>query len=121
MVYVNKARARHAAQISEIVHGVADETHGATNKSTGDGFLVVWRIRDLDYAGRIADLSARPASAPRDASLRSLFAFAKILAGLHVSPVLAEYRTHPGPRVGNCGEVWLGLRPVKPTFWGFAR
>ena len=36
MVFVN--------QLSEIVHGIADEFHGMANKTNGDSFLMVWRL-----------------------------------------------------------------------------
>mmetsp|Transcript_51738 Transcript_51738/g.95738 ORF Transcript_51738/g.95738 Transcript_51738/m.95738 type:complete len:309 (-) Transcript_51738:127-1053(-) len=75
-------------QIAEIVHGIVNETHGAANKNNGDMFLLIWRIRyesrgkvDHEQVARYADLS--------------MFAFARILGGIHRSPVLSKYRNHP--------------------------
>lgn len=82
-------------QIAEIVHGVVDEFHGAANKNTGDTFLMVWRIptisEERNKSSKIADMS--------------MLAFTRILAAVHRSPVLAQYRGHPGlqQRLGrNC-------------------
>jgi len=75
-------------QIAEIVHGIVNETHGAANKNNGDMFLLIWRIRyernhsvDHEQVARYADLS--------------MYAFARILGGIHRSPVLRVYRDHP--------------------------
>jgi class 3 adenylate cyclase len=75
MVFVNR--------ISEIVHGVVDEFHGAANKNNGDMFLMIWKTSDLDegYASRLADMS--------------MVAFTRILGAVNRSPVLAAYRSHP--------------------------
>jgi len=76
MLFVNR--------IGEIVHGCVDDFHGAPNKNIGDAFLLVWRISGLttDRQKKLADMS--------------VMAFVKILANINKSPVLAEYREHPG-------------------------
>eukprot|EP00928_Gymnodinium_smaydae_P024544 TRINITY_DN19832_c0_g2_i1.p1 TRINITY_DN19832_c0_g2~~TRINITY_DN19832_c0_g2_i1.p1 ORF type:complete len:973 (+),score=191.47 TRINITY_DN19832_c0_g2_i1:204-3122(+) len=72
-------------QIAEIVHGVVNEYFGAPNKNNGDQFLLIWRCDSGLQAGldakKLADMS--------------MIAVAKILAGIHQSPVLARYRAHP--------------------------
>jgi class 3 adenylate cyclase len=76
MVYVN--------QIAEIVHAMIDEFLGFPNKNLGDAFLVVWKldINDEERCVRICDLS--------------LMMGVKLMAAVHKSPVLWEYRSHPG-------------------------
>mmetsp|Transcript_28443 Transcript_28443/g.45667 ORF Transcript_28443/g.45667 Transcript_28443/m.45667 type:complete len:1007 (+) Transcript_28443:35-3055(+) len=76
MAFVNR--------ISEIVHGGVDEFHGAANKNNGDQYLIIWRTSDLDdgYSSKLADMS--------------VVAFARILGAVNRSPVLANYRGHPG-------------------------
>eukprot|EP00927_Polykrikos_kofoidii_P071957 TRINITY_DN68136_c0_g1_i1.p1 TRINITY_DN68136_c0_g1~~TRINITY_DN68136_c0_g1_i1.p1 ORF type:complete len:965 (-),score=134.27 TRINITY_DN68136_c0_g1_i1:722-3616(-) len=71
-------------QIAEIVHGVADEFHGAVNKNYGDGFLTIWRTWELEdqKVVKLADMS--------------MVAVSRILAAINKSPVLAGYRSHPG-------------------------
>jgi len=71
-------------QIAEIVHGVVNEFHGAANKNNGDTYLVVWTVSDSEFEvkQRFADMS--------------VVAFARILAAVHRSPLLATYREHPG-------------------------
>merc|ERR1719253_365041 len=71
-------------QIAEIVHGVINECRGAPNKNSGDMFLVIWRVedREKDSNKRLAGLS--------------ILAFSRILGSLHRSPLIAEYRKHPG-------------------------
>jgi len=85
-------------QIAEIVHGVVSQFHGAANKNNGDTFLLVWRISGVDGAmmvKRMADMST--------------IAFAKILAAIHRSPILATYRGHPAlqQRLGGTCRVCL--------------
>jgi class 3 adenylate cyclase len=97
-------------RIAEIVHAMVDEFHGFPNKNTGEAFLVVWKIRpdetkendlhteDKDGCLRLADLS--------------LMFGIKLIASVHKSPVLWEYRGHPGliARVPNfCVSLGLGL------------
>jgi class 3 adenylate cyclase len=88
-------------QIAEIVHGVVNEFHGAANKNNGDTFLIIWRTSGLsqDMVARMADMS--------------MISFAKILGSVHRSPILANYRNHPGlqQRLGsNCRvHVSMGL------------
>jgi len=38
-------------QIAEIVHGIADEFHGAPNRNNGESFLVIWRLEDIKEGG----------------------------------------------------------------------
>lgn len=80
-------------QIAEIVHGIVDEYYGAANKNNGDMFLITWPLENLDAQSvtRLAEMS--------------VCSFAMILGALHRSPLLAEYRRHPGlqQRLGsNC-------------------
>lgn len=86
-------------RIAEIVHGVVDEFHGAANKNMGDVFLIIWRTAGmaLPKVRRMADMS--------------VFAFAKILGGVHRSNVLASYRYHPGlqQRLGSDCRVNLSF------------
>jgi len=86
-------------QIAEIVHGVVNEFHGAANKNNGDTFLIIWRTAGMpkDKEMRLADMS--------------IFAFAKILGGVHSSNVLAAYRFHPGlqQRLGSGCRVHLSF------------
>lgn len=87
-------------QIAEILHGVADEFHGAANKNNGDTFLIVWRASaddDEEDTAKIADMS--------------MVAFTKILGAIHRSSTLAEYRSHPGliQRLGRHCRVNLSF------------
>lgn len=85
-------------QIAEIVHGLVNECHGAVNTNNGETFLIIWKMEvdstDADET-RFADLS--------------LIAFARILGQVHMSPLLARYRQHPGlqQRLGNMNRVDL--------------
>jgi len=72
-------------QVGEIVHGCVDDYHGAPNKNIGSAFLIVWRLAAFDDAEsqrKLADMA--------------LMAFAKIIAEVNKSRVLAIYREHPG-------------------------
>jgi len=84
-------------QVAEIVHGVTDEFHGAPNKNNGDTFLVIWRTTGMEceLSSKLADLAVT--------------AFARIIGAVHQSPVLANYRGHPGLqwRVGSDYRVTL--------------
>lgn len=86
-------------QIAEIVHGMVDEYYGAANKNNGDMFLIIWRLEELqeDDITRLAEMS--------------VCSFAMILGDLHRSPVLAEYRSHPGlqQRLGSDCRVNLSF------------
>jgi len=86
-------------QIAEIVHGVVDEFHGAANKNMGEVFLIIWRTAGVlpEKVQRLADMS--------------VYAFAKILGGVHRSNVLATYRYHPGlqQRLGSDCRVNLSF------------
>lgn len=86
-------------QIAEIVHGVVDGSHGAANKNNGDTFLIIWRLEEVEQhkRSRCADLA--------------LLAFSQVLGSLHASPVLADYRGHPGlqMRLGACVRVNLSF------------
>lgn len=68
-------------QVSEIVHGCVDDYHGAPNKNTGEAFLLVWRLTVAERVTKIADMA--------------MMSFAKIVAELNKSRVLAVYRRHP--------------------------
>jgi class 3 adenylate cyclase len=76
MTYVN--------QVAEIVHGLADEFHGAACMNTGDTFLVIWSTTNLDIDERkkMADMA--------------VLAAVRIFGAVHSSATLAQYRTHPG-------------------------
>jgi len=76
MIFVN--------QIGEIVHGCVDDYNGAPNKNIGDSFLLIWRISNFDAEGRqkIGDMA--------------IMSFVRIITELNKSPVLAQYRKHPG-------------------------
>lgn len=86
-------------QIAEIVHGVTDEFHGAPNRNDGESFLIIWRTDGINSYGtqRLAEMS--------------IVAFARMLGAVHRSPVLAEYRTHPGLQqvLGSGWSVNLGF------------
>merc|ERR1712187_783327 len=71
-------------QVGEIVHGCVDDYHGAPNKNLGDAFLLVWRLAGIEqYKQRkLADMA--------------VISLVKIVAEINKSPVLAEYRGHPG-------------------------
>jgi len=69
-------------QIAEIVHAMVSEFHGAPNKNLGQAFLVVWKIQDTSEAQRKADLA--------------LLCALRVVAEINKSPVLADYREHPG-------------------------
>lgn len=76
MVFVN--------QIAEIVHGCVDEFHGAPNKNIGDCFLLVWRLSGVkpEKQTKLADMA--------------IMSFVQIVSEINKSPVLAQYREHPG-------------------------
>mmetsp|Transcript_77613 Transcript_77613/g.251291 ORF Transcript_77613/g.251291 Transcript_77613/m.251291 type:complete len:1086 (-) Transcript_77613:120-3377(-) len=71
-------------QVSEIVHGCTDDWHGAPSKNLGDAFMLVWRLTGTtpERQTKLADMS--------------VMAFAKIVAEINKSRVLAVYRAHPG-------------------------
>lgn len=71
-------------QVGEIVHGCVDDYHGAPNKNIGDSFLLIWRLSGVeeDRQTKLADMS--------------LMSFVRIIAAINTSPVLADYRLHPG-------------------------
>jgi len=76
MLFVNR--------VGEIVHGCVDDYHGAPNKNIGDSFLLVWRLSGAsgEKQTKLADMA--------------ITSFIKIVAAINKSPVLAEYRGHPG-------------------------
>lgn len=84
-------------QVAEIVHGVIGEFSGAANKNNGDTFLIVWRTSGEE-----------PSKIPKMADM-SMMAFTMILGAIHRSPVLAQYRTHPGlqQRLGKDCRIHL--------------
>merc|ERR1719197_906013 len=76
MIFVN--------QVGEIVHGCVDDYNGAPNKNIGDSFLLVWRLSGVsfDRQTKLADMA--------------IMSFVRIVTELNKSPVLAQYRKHPG-------------------------
>jgi len=76
MIFVN--------QIGEIVHGCVDDFHGAPNKNMGETFLLIWRLSGVSPGCqmKLADMA--------------MMAFVRIIAEVNKSPVLAQYRHHPG-------------------------
>eukprot|EP00927_Polykrikos_kofoidii_P002838 TRINITY_DN11134_c0_g2_i1.p1 TRINITY_DN11134_c0_g2~~TRINITY_DN11134_c0_g2_i1.p1 ORF type:complete len:1011 (-),score=184.11 TRINITY_DN11134_c0_g2_i1:105-3137(-) len=76
MVFVNL--------VGEIVHGCADDYNGAPNKNIGDSFLIVWR------------LSSAPSERQTKLADMAIMAFIQVLIAINKSPVLEEYRKHPG-------------------------
>jgi len=80
-------------QVAEIIHGVANEYHGAPNQNSGESFLLIWRIgvshKHHELTGHNRELASRYADL-------SVVAFCKIFGSLHRSPTLAQYRYHPG-------------------------
>lgn len=91
-------------QIAEIVHGVADEYHGAVNRNSGDSFLLVWQPErrnrnEVKWQEELDDPAAYEKKLKQDrmkVSEMSFVACVKIIAAIQRSPVLAEYRWHPG-------------------------
>jgi len=85
-------------QVGEIVHGCVDDYHGAPNKNMGDAFLLVWRLSGVPHERqkKLADMA--------------IMSFVRIVAEINKSPLLAEYRGHPGmlQRVQNF-RVALGF------------
>mmetsp|Transcript_5113 Transcript_5113/g.8332 ORF Transcript_5113/g.8332 Transcript_5113/m.8332 type:complete len:1033 (+) Transcript_5113:163-3261(+) len=90
MLFVNR--------IGEIVHGCVDDYHGAPNKNIGDAFLLVWRLSgvSLERQTKLADMA--------------IMSFIRIIEAINKSPVLADYRGHPGmlQRV-PCYRVQMGF------------
>jgi class 3 adenylate cyclase len=86
-------------QLAEIVHGVVDSHGGAANQNNGNTFLLVWRMTGISSqkAGKLGDMA--------------VLAFAKILGAIHRSPLLAEYRAHPGlqQRLGSNHKVTMSV------------
>ncbi|KAF4754346.1 Adenylyl/guanylyl cyclase, partial [Perkinsus olseni] len=70
--------------IGQIVHGIVDEFHGAANKNIGDAFLLVWRLPEdnPEQRKKMCDMA--------------IMSFVKVVAAVNKSPVLYEYRKHPG-------------------------
>eukprot|EP00931_Biecheleriopsis_adriatica_P121079 TRINITY_DN9615_c0_g1_i1.p1 TRINITY_DN9615_c0_g1~~TRINITY_DN9615_c0_g1_i1.p1 ORF type:complete len:994 (-),score=224.48 TRINITY_DN9615_c0_g1_i1:118-3099(-) len=71
-------------QVGEIVHGCVDDFHGSPNKNIGDSFLLVWRLSGAsrEVQTKLADMA--------------LMSYAKVIAEINKSRVLASYRQHPG-------------------------
>lgn len=86
-------------QIAEIVHGEVDECQGAVNKNDGSTFVIIWRVNGMDWVekGKMAEMS--------------IFAFARCMASIGKSPLLATYQTHPGlqQRLGKDCRVELSF------------
>jgi class 3 adenylate cyclase len=68
--------------IAEIIHAICDIHCGAPNKNNGDTFLLVWQIGSEEYRSKMADLC--------------ILSSVKACAAVQKSPVLYEYRRHPG-------------------------
>lgn len=90
-------------QIAEVVHGVVNELAGAPNRNSGEYFLVIWRVMENAQVSEVSskDVNAHACSNKSQSVVgrlagMSIVAFAKILGGLHRSPILATYRGHPG-------------------------
>merc|ERR1719379_2765364 len=98
-------------QIAEIVHGVVDAYHGAVNRNSGDAFLLIWRNPNKDpfedrffFPEASPDNSRSRSFACDDGNLKdsrrlsemAVVSFVKILSSVQRSPVLAQYRWHPG-------------------------
>merc|ERR1712032_548260 len=88
-------------QVAEIVHGVVDEYQGAVNKNNGDTFLIIWRCPD------------RPPEEVTKLAEMSLLAFSIVLGAVHRSPVLCQYRSHPGLQqrlaAASCNQCRVNL------------
>merc|ERR1712125_138515 len=71
-------------QIGSILHGVVHEYPGASIKSFGDTFLVVWQIPEniKEKLSPTADMA--------------VLMLAKVLGAIQRSPTLADYSAHPG-------------------------
>jgi len=71
-------------QVGEIVHGCVDDYHGAPNKNIGEAFLLIWRLAAVaqESQTKVADMA--------------VMSFIRIIAAINKSPLLAEYRAHPG-------------------------
>jgi len=87
-------------QVAEIVHGVTNEFQGAPNKNNGDTFMIIWRedgtsLHEQEENAEVSMQYTDQDMLCHKAEL-AILAFSKILAGVHTSPVLATYRTHPG-------------------------
>lgn len=82
-------------QVAEIVHGIVDEFHGASNKNSGSTFLLIWRCGVSRRTSWAEESSFTSKKTSRLADM-SIVAFSKILGALHESAMLEEYRHHPG-------------------------
>ncbi|KAF4727772.1 Adenylyl/guanylyl cyclase [Perkinsus olseni] len=93
-------------QIGEIVHGIADEYHGVANRNLGEAFLMVWRLPFVESQENKKVEAKRQKLADM-----SVMSFVKILVAINKSPVLAEYRHHPGllERLGDDYRVTMGF------------
>jgi hypothetical protein len=69
-------------RIAEIIHAICDIQCGAPNKNNGDTFLLVWQVGSEEYRSKMADLC--------------MLSSVKACAAVQKSPVLYEYRRHPG-------------------------
>jgi len=67
--------------IGGLVHNVVNEFSGHPTKNVGHGFFFVWYTQDRMYLAHTAELA--------------VLSFARALALIHRSALLAEYRTHP--------------------------
>jgi len=76
MVFVNR--------IACVVHTCVNEFLGSPSQNLGDAFLLVWCLSDYDSIKRRKLIDC------------SIVSFAKIIANISKSPMIAEYRTHSG-------------------------
>ncbi|EER12505.1 conserved hypothetical protein, partial [Perkinsus marinus ATCC 50983] len=93
--------------IGEIVHGIVDDFHGVANRNLGEAFLMVWRLPSSE----VEEMDAEIAKKRQKLADMSVMAFVKILVAINKSPVLGEYRNHPGlfGRLGDAYKVSMGF------------
>ncbi|EER05521.1 conserved hypothetical protein [Perkinsus marinus ATCC 50983] len=99
MIFVN--------QIGEIVHGIVDEYHGSANRNLGEAFLMIWRLPCAESEEENAKVKKKR----EKLADMAVMSFVKILVAINKSPVLAEYRHHPGlsERVEGEYRVTMGF------------
>mmetsp|Transcript_10709 Transcript_10709/g.23223 ORF Transcript_10709/g.23223 Transcript_10709/m.23223 type:complete len:1219 (-) Transcript_10709:40-3696(-) len=104
-VYMNK--------ISRIVHGVAHEWDGATNKNMGGAFLVVWKVKDSKEQKKMlrSEQGLAASNKMRVLADKSLVCCAKVIAELRRSADNLAYAKHPkiSARFGPAYRTALGF------------
>jgi len=92
-------------RISEFVHEIVDEYHGAPNKNMGCSFLLVWRYDDKKHYGREQVLLHR-----RKITDMAIVAAVRTIAKLSSCPELAKYtqceklaKANNGPFIVDAG------------------